>query len=142
ERHPQAQRDGYRHFFQHQVDDRDVAIVAVAEIEAQIVPQHHAEALERWLVEAELPFDALDQLRWQALAAAIDPGAELAPLRRLARQVASAAARYTLHDRGILSREIGERLLHRTAGGKLGDEERDGHDAEHGRAHQQQAAKN
>ncbi len=63
----------------------DVAEIALAEIEAGIVPEHQAEALERRLVEAELLLELCDEFRVEPLRAAI-----LA--RRIARPVDLASA--------------------------------------------------
>ena len=73
--------------------DRDVAEIAVAEIEARIVPQHQAEAFERRLVEAELLFQLGDEFGVEALRAAIS-GRSLATVAEIvlaAQHVASAA---------------------------------------------------
>src|SRR5690606_14835995 len=71
QRDPQAERDRYRHFLQDQVDHGNVAEIALAEIEAGIVPNHQAEALERWLVEAELLLQLGDEFGIEPLRAAI-----------------------------------------------------------------------
>ena len=42
---PQAERDRHRHLLDHQVDDRLVAEIALAEIEGEIVLHHQEEAL-------------------------------------------------------------------------------------------------
>ena len=78
ERHPQAERDRHRHLLADQLEDADVAEIALAEIEAGIVPQHQAEALERRLVEAELLLELLDELRVEPLRAAIFRGDRVA----------------------------------------------------------------
>lgn len=71
QRDPQAERDRHRHLLKDQVDHRDVAEIAVAEVEAGIVPQHLAEAFERRLVEAELLFQPGDELGIESLRAPI-----------------------------------------------------------------------
>src|SRR5690606_5788802 len=122
-RHPQAQRYGDGHFFEDKIYDRDVAIVALSEVKAQVIAKHGKEALQRRLVEAELFFDALDQLGRQALAAAIASAAALGlTLAWLAREVSALAAGDALGNARILAGQVGERLFHRATGGKLSDE--------------------
>src|SRR5262249_59750830 len=68
---PDAERDGDRQLLLDELEHRGVAKIALAEIEAQIVPQHEEEALVGWLVEAELLLQALDEFRVEALRATI-----------------------------------------------------------------------
>src|ERR1700692_1375225 len=71
QRHPDAERDRYRQFFFDQLQHADVAEIALAEIEARIVPHHDEKTLIGRLVEAELLFQTLDELGIEALGAAI-----------------------------------------------------------------------
>src|SRR5690606_8365437 len=71
QRDPQAERNRHRHLFEDEVDDRNVAEEALAEVEAGIVPQHPEEAFQRRLVEAELLFQPGDEFGIEPLCAAI-----------------------------------------------------------------------
>ena len=54
ERHPEPERDGDGQFFPDQCEDADIAEIALAEIEARVIPQHQEEAFVGRLVEPEL----------------------------------------------------------------------------------------
>ena len=71
ERHPQPKRDRDRQFFLDQLEHRNVAIVALAEIEGRIVAHQDPEPLPGRLVEAVLLLQLLDEFRIEALRAAI-----------------------------------------------------------------------
>ncbi len=92
QRHPQAERDRHRHLLADQLEHADVAEVALAEIEARVVPQHQAEALQRRLVEAELLLELLDELRVEPLRAAVFRGDRLRR-RRCCRWIARRRSR-------------------------------------------------
>src|SRR4029077_14903980 len=71
QRHPDSKRDRNRQLFLDQLQHADVAEIALAEIEAHIVPQHDEEALVSRFVEAELLLEALDEGGVEPLRAAI-----------------------------------------------------------------------
>ena len=62
---PKPEGNRHRQPLQHQVHHGAILEVAVAEIEAQIVPHHQQKAFVGWLVEAELLLEAGDQFRVQ-----------------------------------------------------------------------------
>jgi hypothetical protein len=71
ERHPDAERDGDGKLLLDELHHADVAEVALAEIEQEIVLHHQDEALVRRLVEAELLLEALDEFLVEPLGAPI-----------------------------------------------------------------------
>jgi hypothetical protein len=71
ERGPEPERNRHRHLLDDEIDDRAVTEEALAEIEHQEVAHHLQEALKRWLVETELVLQFLDELRGNALSAAV-----------------------------------------------------------------------
>src|SRR5262249_17071531 len=71
EREPNAERNGDRQLLLDELEDGGVAEIALAEIEARIVPQHQEKALIGRFVEAELLLQALDEFRVEALSAAV-----------------------------------------------------------------------
>jgi hypothetical protein len=137
QRDPEAERDGDRHLFQDQIQHRNVTEIAVAKIEAGIVPEHLEEAFEWRLVEAELLFQLLDEFRIQPLRAAIfvafSPCIEIAARARVSTTAGNRVA-------ALLAGNARNHLLHRSARRELDDKERHGHDAEQRRDHQQDAA--
>ena len=74
QRGPQPERDRDRHLLEHQIHDGPVLEEALAEVEADVAPQHPEEALVRRPVEAELPFELLDELRIEPPGAAVLAG--------------------------------------------------------------------
>src|SRR5207244_243944 len=74
EREPDAERDRDRQLLLDELENGGVAKIALAEIEARIIPQHDEEALVGRLVEAELLLQALDEFGIEALRAAIFGG--------------------------------------------------------------------
>src|SRR5690606_24775085 len=110
QRDPHAQRNGDRHLLNDEIDDGDVAEIALAEIEADIVPQHQEEALGGWLVEAELLFKLRDELRVKALGAAIARGRP-ARLEALAGHVGARACSKARVCPAGLPRYLGNHLL-------------------------------
>ena len=129
-------------FSSDQVDDRLVAEEAVAEVEAQIVPDHHAGSARRRLVEAVLPFELLDERGVEALARR--GSGSPSPRRRPAgRPWAAARRRRRSPGRGPPARWPWIREIifsHRPAGRRLDDDEVDHHDAEQRRQDQQEPA--
>src|SRR4029077_1231991 len=89
QRHPDAKRDRHRQLLLDQLQHTDVAEITLAEIEADVVPQHDSEALIGRLVEAELLFELLDKFRIEALRAAI-LGRDRVDARTALRQAAAA----------------------------------------------------
>src|SRR6201987_3294948 len=61
QRHPDSERDRNRQLLLDQLQHADVAEIALAEVEAHIIPQHDEEALIGRLVEAELLLETLDE---------------------------------------------------------------------------------
>src|SRR5690606_22010237 len=107
--------------------------IALAQTKTQVVPQHQAETLIGRLVEAELAFQLGNEFGRQALCAAVFTAAAAA--EHLAAAAGDAPGR-----RG-LTFELGDDLLDRPAGQKLGEDEIDQQDAEQRRHDQQQPAK-
>jgi hypothetical protein len=70
-RHPDPERHRDRQFFLDQLQHADIAEIALAEIEPREIPQHQREAFRRRLVEAELLFQAFDELGIESLSAAV-----------------------------------------------------------------------
>ena len=144
QRHPDAERDRHRQLLLDQLHHADVAEIALAEIEADIVPQHNAEALIGRLVEAELLFQLLDEFRIEPLRAAVfrrhGVDARAALHQAAAAEVAAGRAGNARGRAGVGAGELGDHLLDRPAGRELHHDERHQHDAEHGRHHEQQAA--
>ena len=144
QRHPDAERHRHRQLLLDQVDHADVAEIALAEIEAQIIPQHQEEALVRGPVEAELLFQALDEFRIEPLRAAVFRSHRIdraAALRGPAgAEIAARRARDARGGAGIGAGQLRDHPLDRSAGRELHDHERNQHDAEQGRDHEQQAA--
>src|SRR5262249_61874007 len=66
-RQPKPERDRDRELFLDQLNHADIAEIALAEIEAGVVPHHQQEGIWRGLVEAELLFQILDQFGIEAL---------------------------------------------------------------------------
>ena len=146
QRHPQAQRDRHRHALEDQLEHARIAEIALAEIEAGIVPDHQAEALIGRLVEAELLFEAGDELRIETLRAAVFRGHRGFAARHALLVVAAAgeiAAASAELGRGadIGAGELGDQPLNRAAWRELHDDERHQHDAKHGGDDQENAAK-
>src|SRR6185295_13372577 len=103
-------------------DHRDVAEVAVAEIECEIVPHHQQEALVNRLVEAELLLELLDEFRIDALAADLTHARSADPRR--------------CFDVGSL--DLRDHPLDRPPRRELDDRESHEHDSDQRRYHQQQ----
>jgi hypothetical protein len=142
QRHPQPERDRHRHLLADQLQHADVAEIALAEIEARVVPQHQAEALQRRLVEAELLFELLDELRVEPLRAAIfRVDALVADAALAARHAAEVAAGAPAGDarRGVDvgALQLRDHPLDRPARRELHHDEADRHDADHGRDDEQ-----
>src|SRR5262249_29851731 len=143
EREPNAERNGDRQLLLDELENGGVAKIAPAEIEPQIVPQHQEKALVGRLVEAELLLQALDEFRVEALGTAVFGGhrvdggaaAGLPPRAEIAaRRPGDARGRS-----GVGPRELGDHAFDRPARGELHHHERDQHDAEQRRDHEQQS---
>ena len=142
QRQPDAERYRDRQLLLDELQNGGVAEIALAEIEAGVVPQHQEEALVGRLVEAELLFQALDEFRVEALGAAIFGGRRIhgAAARLPARaEVAARRARDARGRAGIGAGQLRDHALDRPAGRELHHHERDQHDAEQGRDHEQDA---
>ena len=143
QRHPEAEGDRDRQLLLDELQHRDVAEIALAEIEAGIVPDHLEEALVGRLVEAELRFELLDELRVEALRAAIAgrgvAGTRACAAGALRAEIASAAGD-ARGGAGILPLQLRDDALHRAAGRELHDHEGDEHDPEDRRDHEKHAA--
>ncbi len=144
QRQPDAERDRDRQLLLDQFENGHVAEIAPPEIEADIVPQHQEEALVRRLVEAELPLQAFDEFRIEALRAAVFRGCsaiELAGARLSAR--AEIAALRTAGDAragaGVGARQHRQHALDRPARRELHDHERHQHHPENGGNDEQEA---
>src|SRR5262249_9125752 len=119
--HPQAERNRHRHLLADQLDDADVAEIAVTKIEAEVVPQHQAEALIPWLVEAELLLEPLDEFRIEALRAAIARADDVAArlLAGVRPLEIAAAARNARGRRHVTAGQLRDHALDRSAGREL-----------------------
>ena len=99
----------------------------------------------RRLVEAELHLELLDEVRIEALGAAIlrGRGVDLRAALHLAARAevaALAGSRYPGACAGVGAGELGDHPLDRPARRELHHHERNQHDAEQGRDHEQEAA--
>src|SRR5690606_3358923 len=139
QRDPEPERDGDGHLLQDQIHHRDVAKVALTEIETDVVPDHQQEAFMRRLVEAELLFQLLNELGVKALRTAIagvDARAfKLAGIHGLA----AADARV---GTASLTGDLSYDLLDRAAGCELDDDEGNEHDPKKGGDHEEQTPEN
>src|SRR5262249_16228906 len=124
------------------LDHADVAEIALAEIEASEIPHHQRETLGRRLVEAELLFQALDEVGIKPLCAAIFRAHRVG--RRAGGSAARAEIALTTRDAGgaagIGTGELRDHALNRSARRELDDDERDEENSEQSRNHQQNAA--
>ena len=124
---------------------RDVAEIALAEVEGEVALHHDEEALVGRLVEAELLLEALDELRIEALRAAIFRGDDVGgalPELRLAAVLDSVSLppppmREAMVE--VAAGQLRDDALDGSAGRELNDDEADQHDAEQRRYDQQQA---
>src|SRR5215470_10477775 len=143
QRHPDSERDRNRELFFDQLQHADIAEIALAEIEAHIVPQHDEEALVSRLVEAELLLEALDEGGVEALRAAIFGihfGRCAAGSTTTRAEIAAGGAGYPRGGAGIGPRELRDNALHRSTRRELYHHERDQHDPENRGNHEQDAA--
>src|SRR5580700_5070370 len=141
QRHPDAERYRDRQLLLDQLDHGDVAKIALAEIEAQIVAEHDEKALIGRLVEAELLFQAFDEFRVEPLGAAIFRiDVALRALHAAARAEVAGGAGNARGRPGIAAGELRDDALHRPAGRELHHDERHQHDPENRGDHEQNAA--
>ena len=97
----------------------------------------------RRLVEAELPFQLLDEFRRQALRAAVfrvDARVAAGAGALSAGEIAAAAAADPRGGGNVGALDLRDHPLHRAARGELDDEEADRHDPEDRRDHQEETA--
>ena len=144
QRHPDTERDRDRQLLLDQVDHPHVAKIALAEIEAQVIPQHDEKALIGRLVEAELLLQVPDEGRVEPLCAAISGiGAALRARGAGAGEyVAIGGTGNAPHRAGSGARELGDDVFHRSARSELHHHERHQHDSEDRRDHEQESADN
>ena len=120
-----------------------VAEVALAEVEAQVVPEHEKKALVGGLVEAELLLQAFDEFGIEPLCTTIF-GVDIelpARLQRPARaEVAAGRAGNARGRPGVVSGQLGDDAFDRPAGRELHHDERYQHDPEDGRDHEEKSA--
>ena len=138
ERHPDAERHRDRQLLLDQLQHADVAEIAFAEVEAREIPQHQRETFRRRLVEAELLFQALDEIGIEPLRAAIlgiDGVAGCADLTAIA-EIAARRAGNPRGAAGIGAGELRDDALHRSARRELHDDKGHEQDAQQGREHQ------
>ena len=142
QRHPDPERHRDRQLLLDQLQHADVAEIALAEIEAREIPQHQREAFRRRLVEAELLFQALDEIGIEPLRAAVFRPDGIAGRAGLAAraEIAAGRARNPRGAAGVGAAELRDHALHRPARRELHHHERHEQDPEQGRDHQQNAA--
>ena len=118
---------------------RDHATVSAGETLLTIEPRPFRLALDSAEAELEAARTQVETLRATVLGRGLaQPAARLA-LRR-AREVTARAARNARGRRGVVALQLCQDALDRSARRELHDRERDQHDAEQGRDHQQQTA--
>ncbi len=132
ERAPQPQRDRYRHLFDDQIGHAGVTKEAFPEIQPQVVAEHDPEALGCRLVEAVKAFDLGNQVRVQALPAAI----AIAASRDFGSSTGNPAGC------AFEALQFSDRLFDRPSGCGLDDDEVDEQDAEQSRDDEQKAPEN
>src|SRR6185312_8153732 len=128
-----------RQLLLYQVDDGNVAEIALAEVEACIVPYHQRETFRRRLVEAVLLFQALDEGGIKPLCSPIFRVDRIRARRTgltAVTEIATAAG-HPRQTAGVGARKLGNDAIDRPAGRKLHDDEGDEEDAEQCRQHQQ-----
>ena len=133
ERHPDAERDRDRQLLLDELQHADVAEIALAEIEAHIVPEHDEEALVGRLVETELLFQALDEFGVEPLGAAVfgvDVELAAALQRAAGAEIAAGGTGNTRGRAGVGAGKLGDDAFDRAAGGELHHDERHQHDPE------------
>ena len=145
QRHPKPERDGDRHTLRDERQNARVSEIALAEVEAQIVPDHLAEAFIGRLVETELLLEARDEFWVETLRTAIfrRAAAHVASghtLLAAAREVAAAAAEFR-RCACVSAGQLGDQPFHGSTRRELHDDESHQHDAEHRRNDQQESAK-
>src|SRR5207244_8787875 len=140
EREPDAERDRDRQLLLDELENGGVAKIALAEVEARIIPQHDEEALVGRLVEAELLLQALDEFGIEALRTAIFRGHRIdrdgAAGLAAGAKIAAGAAGDARGRAGIGAGELRNHALDWPAGRELHHHERHQHDAEQRRDHE------
>ncbi len=71
QRHPDSERHRYWQLLLDQLQDADIAEIALSEVKANVVPEHQRKALVGRLIEAELLFKLLDELGIETLRATV-----------------------------------------------------------------------
>ena len=142
QRHPDAERHRDRQLLLDQLQHADVAEIALAEIEAREIPHHQREALRRRLVEAELLFQALDEIGIEPLRAAIFRIDGVGRRADLAARAPKSPPPPEIRDSaaGVGAGELRDHALDRPARRELHDHEGHEQDPEQRRDHQQDAA--
>src|SRR4029078_5475625 len=69
--HPDSERHRYRQLLLDQLQDADIAEIALSEVKADVVPEHQRKARVGRLIEAELLFELLDELGIETLRATV-----------------------------------------------------------------------
>ena len=138
---PQAQGDGDRQPGAYQAHYRIAPEEAVAEIEAQEIPEHFEVAFVQGFIEAEAFFNGGDDFGVQADRSAVSPGAGGGIGILKGGGFLGAPAADAFHT--AVSAEplgFGNSLLHRSAGGHLNDDEIDRNDGQQGGRNKQKTA--
>src|SRR4029077_85439 len=127
-------RHGNRQLLLDQLQHADVTEIALAEIEPREIPYHQREAFGRWLVEAELFFEALDEIGIEPLRAPVFRTDRIRRRADLAAgaEIAAARTRNPRGASGIGAGELRDHAFHRAAGCELHHDERNEHYPEHG----------
>src|SRR5262249_29724739 len=111
--------------------------IAPAEIESREIPHHQGEAFRRWLVEAELLFQLLDEIRIEPLRSPIFRVDDICGgARGTARAEIALAAGNTRGAAGVGAGKLRDDALDRSARRELDDQEGDEENSEQRRNHQ------
>jgi hypothetical protein len=124
------------------MEHRDVAEIALAEIEGEVVAQHHEEADIGRLVEAELLLELLDEFRIEPLSAAVfagHAGIALGGGSIGAAGLAGVRAADAGGGADIGALKLSQHPLHRPAGRELDQDEGQEQHPEQRRGYQQQS---
>ena len=141
ERRPQAERDRHVHLVDDEPDDGPVAEIALPEIEAEIVPDHREETLDRGAVESVHPLDLAHEFGIEPARSPVPPGEVSTGARDQFPAAGAGDARGDVDagpDAGFA--DLREKLFHRAAGRHVNDDEVENHDPEQGRDHEQHPA--
>src|SRR6185312_373986 len=143
QRHPDSERHRYRQLLLDQLQDADIAEIALSEVKADVVPEHQRKALVGRLIEAELLFELLDELGIETLRATVLRARRVdlrGPLRHAAAaEVTSRRPGNTRRCAGFSTGQLGNHLFDGPAGRELHHDECHKHDPEHRRDHEKNA---